>query len=177
MVFTRTKIKDRISYILANGGELKFSKIEAETMHYNLSAVDSELPELMSKLLLNYYLHRHNYLSSNLRDLHFSGAYPLSKIVDEDSHRIKLKRFLVAVLLGLFSGKKWDGTFSSNGTIVVKTDGSQVVFHIVKLNVLENYLIDDIKFDTPSTSRHRFASVYKERDGKFYFKLNLQLRF
>ena len=174
---TRTKIKDRISYILANGGELKFSKIEAETMHYNLSAVDSELPELMSKLLLNYYLHRHNYLSSNLRDLHFSGAYPLSKIVDEDSHRIKLKRFLVAVLLGLFSGKKWDGTFSSNGTIVVKTDGSQVVFHIVKLNVLENYLIDDIKFDTPSTSRHRFASVYKERDGKFYFKLNLQLRF
>ena len=38
-------------------------------------------------------------------------------------------------------------------------------------------LIDDIKFDTPSTTRHRFASVYKEREGKFYIKLNLQLRF
>ena len=48
--------------------------------------------------------------------------------------------------------------------------------HIIKLDVLEDYLFNIIKFDTPSTTRHRFGSVFKERDGKFFFKLNMQLR-
>ena len=61
--------------------------------------------------------------------------------------------------------------------IIVKIDGSQVVFHITKLELLENFLFRNIKFDTPSTKRHRFAEVYKETNGKYYIKLNLQLRF
>ncbi|MGY0426708.1 MAG: HpaII family restriction endonuclease [Polaribacter sp.] len=34
-----------------------------------------------------------------------------------------------------------------------------------------------MKLDTPSTTRHRFGKIYKEKNGKLYFKLNLQLRF
>ena len=94
-----------------------------------------------------------------------------------NGYQIKVKRFLVAILLGMFAGKKWDGKYTANGSIVVKQSGSQLAFHIVKLDVLENYLFKTIKFDTPSTTRHRFASVYKERDGKFYVKLNIQLRY
>lgn len=174
---TRTKIKDRISNIISKGGSLEFSSIEAETMQYNLSVLDRDLPFIVSKMLLNFYLNRRNKLSDNLENLYKSPEYNMHDLIDFQGSTIKVKRLLLAILLGLFSGKKWDGKFLANGTIVVKEDGSQVAFHITKKDLLEDYLFNIIKFDTPSTTRHRFASVYKERDGKFYFKLNLQLRF
>lgn len=117
------------------------------------------------------------YKDDNLTKLVSNNAELHSSMIGLDGYQIKLKRFLVAILLGMFTGKKWDGKFTANGSIVVKQSGSQVAFHIAKLDVLENYLLKTIKFDTPSTTRHRFASVYKERDEKFYFKLNLQLRY
>ena len=84
---------------------------------------------------------------------------------------------LVSILLGFFAGKKWDGSYVSNGTIVVKETGEQVGFHIIDKSSLENYLFENIKFDTPSTTRHRYGKLILESDGKIYFKLNMQLRF
>ena len=40
----------------------------------------------------------------------------------------------------------------------------------------EKYLLDNTKLERGSTSRHGFASLYKE-DGKIYMNLNLQVRF
>ena len=54
------------------------------------------------------------------------------------------KRLLVAILLGFFAGKKWDGNYISNGTIVVKETGEQVGFHIIDKASLENYLFENI---------------------------------
>jgi len=93
------------------------------------------------------------------------------------SLQVKVKRLLVAILLGFFAGKKWDGNYVSNGTIVVKETGDLVGFHIIDKASLEDYLFENIKFDTPSTTRHRFGSLILENDGKVYFKLNMQLRF
>jgi DNA (cytosine-5)-methyltransferase 1 len=174
---SKAKIKDRLSFILLQGGTLNFVRVEAESMNYNLAVLDAELPELISMLLINYYFNRYNSISENLANLHLLNNFKNKSIVDEKGHIIKIKRLLIAALLGFFTGTNWDGKFTSNGTIVVNSDGSQVAFHITKADVLENYLFDTIKFDTPSTTRHRFASVYKERNGKFYIKLNLQLRF
>ena len=174
---TKTKISDRINRIYNLGCHLDFQKVEAETMQYNLMVLDNEMPELMANLILNFYKNRQNSLKNNLEGIYKNESNESSFSLDYSGYEIKIKRFLVAILLGMFSGKKWDGNFTSNGTIVVKTDGSQVVFHIIKLNILENFLFENIKFDTPSSTRHRFAMAYKEADGKFYFKLNLQLRF
>ncbi|MBE6786434.1 MAG: HpaII family restriction endonuclease, partial [Ruminococcaceae bacterium] len=38
------------------------------------------------------------------------------------------------------------------------------------------YLVNNTKFETASTSRHQFGDIYKE-NGKYYIKLNLQVRF
>jgi DNA (cytosine-5)-methyltransferase 1 len=135
------------------------------------------MPLLISKMLINFYLNRVSAVNENLQSLVKDDEVLNGSKIGLDGYQIKVKRFLVAILLGMFTGKKWDGKFTANGSIVVKQSGSQVAFHIVKLAVLESYLLNNIKFDTPSTTRHRFASVYKERDGKFYFKLNLQLRY
>ena len=49
-------------------------------------------------------------------------------------------------------------------------------YHLFNRNEFENYLVKNTKFETASTSRHQFGSIYKE-NGKYYLKLNLQIRF
>lgn len=171
---TRTKLKDRIKKIYNLGGCLKFSKIETHSMQYNLSMVDSLIPEIMSAMLLEFYLNRTSEVKSNLEAI-FNNGYHFN--TDLPSLEVKLKRLLISILLGFFAGKKWDGNYIANGIIVVKEDGEQVGFHITDKRSLENYLFENIKFDTPSTTRHRYGSLILENDGKVYFKLNMQLRF
>jgi DNA (cytosine-5)-methyltransferase 1 len=171
---TRTKLKDRIEKIHTLGGTFKFSKIETESMEYNLSMVDSLIPEIVSNMLLEFYLKRTNVISANLENV-FNNVNTFGS--DLISLQVKVKRLLVAILLGFFAGKKWDGNYISNGTIVVKETGEQVGFHIIDKTSLENYLFENIKFDTPSTTRHRFGMLILENNGKVYFKLNMQLRF
>ena len=176
-ITTNSKIKDRLQAIYEMGFELEFKRIEADTMQYNLQVLDKELPSLLSKMLLQYYEKRTNNLEGNLKEIYLSKTEMKHGFLDLLGYQIKIKRFIIAVLLGMFSGKKWNGDFLSNGTIVVKSDGSQIAFHIIKKDILEKFLFTNVKFDTPSTTRHRFGSVYKERDGKFYIKLNMQIRF
>ncbi|MDQ6976017.1 MAG: HpaII family restriction endonuclease [Mariprofundaceae bacterium] len=171
---TRTKLKDRIEKIHSLGGDFKFSKIETESMEYNLSMVDSLIPKIISTMLLEFYLNRTNAISDNLENV-FNNINTFD--TDLITLKVKVKRLLIAILLGFFAGKKWDGGYVSNGVIVVKETGEQVGFHIIDKKSLENYLFENIKFDTPSTSRHRFGNLILENDGKIYFKLNMQLRF
>ena len=42
-------------------------------------------------------------------------------------------------------------------------------------DILRDYLLENTKLDTPSSSRHRFGNIYKE-NGRYFIKLNLQIR-
>jgi len=42
--------------------------------------------------------------------------------------------------------------------------------------MVDKYLIDNIKLETPSSTRYKMFEIYKE-NNKYYFKLNLQVRF
>jgi DNA (cytosine-5)-methyltransferase 1 len=171
---TKTNLKDRIGKIHSLGGRFKFDRIETESMAYNLSMVDSLIPKIVSTMLLEFYLNRTNVISTNLKNV-FNNTNSFG--TDLISLQIKVKRLLVSILLGFFAGKKWDGRYISNGMIVVKETGEQVAFHVIDKDSLENYLFETIKFDTPSTTRHRYGSLISENNGKIYFKLNMQLRF
>ncbi|AFZ46426.1 DNA-cytosine methyltransferase [Cyanobacterium stanieri PCC 7202] len=170
------KLKDRINKIINLGGIFSFYKIEKETMAYNLRIIDSMMPNLLAEMLLEFFVHRNNLISENLLTI-YQKQLAQTMIDDLPSLTIKLKRFLVGVLLGFFAETKWDGKYSSNGTIVVKENGEQLAFHIIDIVSLEDYLFENIVFDTPSTTRHRYGKLILENDGCLYFKLNLQLRF
>ena len=43
-------------------------------------------------------------------------------------------------------------------------------------SIVDRYLIDNIKLDSPSSTRYKMFEVYKE-DDRYFFKLNLQIRF
>lgn len=171
---TRTKLKDRISAIYENGGCFVFDRVEQTTMAYNLDLVDSCMPKLISLMLLEFHHNRTVKISDNLNNVFAQYAHLFS--TDLTGLQIKIKKLLVAVLLGFFAGSKWNGKYLAQGTIVVKQDGEQVAYHITDLESLENYLYQNIRFDTPSTTRHRYGSLFME-NNQLYFKLNLQLRF
>ena len=169
---TSTKLKDRLKMIEELGGTLEYVGAEKESMEFNLKMVDSEMPKVVGDMLICFYKERVSSLKEISKKIVKTGNKDEIKLLEN-----KLKKFLIDILLGFFAGSKWDGTYESNGTIVMKNNGDCLGFHIIELDNLKNYLFNHIKLDTPSTTRHRFGKVYIEKNGELFFKLNLQLRF
>lgn len=135
------------------------------------------MPEIMSAMLYEYFINRSSRLNKNISKIHARGV--LNKKINYgelDDLIKKVKRLLVATLLGFFPSEKWDGKYKIKGLIVVKKSGRQVAFHMLDMRLLEDYLFKKIRFDTSSTKRHRYGSLFVEK-GELFFKLNLQLRF
>jgi len=175
---TRTKLKDRINRIEELGGKFSYKGAEKETMNYNLKMVDSIMPQIIGYILLAFYKERISSLSKIIDHIHADKKINRKlKYGDKLSLTVKIKKLLVDILLGFFAGTKWNGEYESNGAIVMKNTGDCVGFHIINIENLKQYLFDYIKMDTPSSTRHRFGKIYKEKNGKLYFKLNMQLRF
>jgi DNA (cytosine-5)-methyltransferase 1 len=170
---TATKLKDRIQKIEELGGSFSYVGAEKDTMEFNLKMVDGDMPNIVGKMLLYFYKDR----ISSLTEITKKIAAETAGIDNEILLTNKIKRLLIDILLGFFSGTKWDGVHAANGMIVMKKNGDHVGFHIIELETLKNYLFDNVKMETPSSSRHRFGKLFLEKDGNLYFKLNFQLRF
>lgn len=92
-------------------------------------------------------------------------------------YRHKFKKFLTAVALGMEPAIIWDGIYeASGGYIIVTKQWDILAYHIYNRNYFEEYLLNNIKYETASTSRHGFGEVYSE-GGEDFIKLNLQIRF
>ncbi len=44
------------------------------------------------------------------------------------------------------------------------------------MEIVDKYLIDNIRLDSPSSTRYKMFEIYK-KNNRYYFKLNLQVRF
>lgn len=164
---TRSKIKDRIAKIIALGGSFQFAGCENKTYESNLRKTDSAMPEILAGALLSFFKKE----SSNL----LSEYTPQDIHVNAGEVHCRLRDFVKYTVFGIFPNTVWDGEMSANGAILVKKDGSLVFYHTNHEKVLKDYFYQHCFFDTPSSTRHRFGSLYKE-GKKIYFKLNLQLR-
>jgi len=175
---TRTKLTDRIKAIEQSGGVFEYIAPEKKTLEYNLKMVDLAMPQIIGSILLAFYKNRISSISQIVDYIHEQTNLKESiKYEDKNWLIHKVKQLLVDILLGFFPGSEWNGTYDANGTIVVKETGNQVAFHIIELESLKSYLFQNIRLDTPSTTRHRYGKLIIENDKKLYFKLNLQLRF
>ena len=98
----------------------------------------------------------------------------------ENEHKFyeyKIKRFLTDVALGMMPSKVWTGQYdATGGYLIVKENGDVLCYHIYNRNEFEDYLLNNTKLDTASSSRHGFGEIY-EANGDLYFNLNLQIRF
>ena len=79
--------------------------------------------------------------------------------------------------MGFKAGTLWSGYPQDfGGMLLVKRDGNVLFYYLYNMKKFEEYLFNNLRFETPSASRHEFGQVY-ELNNHYFLKLNLQLRF
>lgn len=176
--------------------EIVFQKVQSRCLSQNLRTIDGDLPSLIAQLLLIRYLENETTIARCTEIL--TQQNPLD--FDTENHgavyEYKIKRFLQDCALGMVPEKPWLGVYdATGGQIIVKEDGQVVCYHIYEQNRFLNYLFYSTKFEGASTSEDEnnpghprekvagktlkpfFYGWLYEEDEKYYFKINLQVRF
>lgn len=171
---TRTKIKDRMERIFNEAASVKFVKVNSEVFSNNLMLIDSRLHEIIAAALMHHYKDGLNTCLDVVKALEESN--PLN-FPAPGYYKYKFKELLCCAALGMTPATVWDGRDEANGGYIVVTSAGKVLaYHIYNRDFFKEYLMNNTKYERASTSRHGYASIYKE-DGKTYLKLNLQIRF
>jgi len=174
---SRSKIMDRINSVLESKGKFHFVKTENQIFSNNLILIDSKLPEILSQVVYEFYSSKNSSVSDLVENTNSINPLNFDISNEHKFYEYKIKRFLTDVALGMMPSKVWTGQYdATGGYLIVKENGDVLCYHIYNKNEFENYLFNNTKLETASSTRHDFGKIYKE-DGKLYFKLNLQIRF
>lgn len=177
LIDSRSKIKDRIEKIKEFSGEFEFVRTEKSIFGNNLTLIDSALTEIISEILLLYYTSNLSRTKNLLNVITLKNPLGYNNETGHPFYEYKIKRFLTDVALGMMPSEVWTGELdATGGSLIVRSDGEIICYHIYNRNEYEDYLLNNTKLETASSSRHDFGTIYKE-NGILYFKLNLQIRF
>ncbi len=174
---TTSKIKDRINEIYRLGGVFKFINTENHIFGNNLLLIDSLLPQIIAETLMVFFTTSYSKCVDLINKVSELNPLKFDLTYNHPYYNYKFKRFITDVALGMMPSKVWEGHLdATGGYLVIKDDGDILCYHIYNRNEFEDYLFFNTKFETASSTRHEFGTVYKEKDI-LYFKLNLQIRF
>ncbi len=167
-------IKGRAAEIENCGGSLEFNSMDNETFKDNLVLIDSFMDRIIAETLLYYYRDGLIECKDMVKRLEEENPLNYGNI---NAYSYKFKKFLTSVALGMKPATKWDGMDEANGGYIIATkEGNVLAYHIYNRNYFEEYLLNNTKYETASTSRHGFGDIYIE-DGEMFMKFNLQVRF
>ncbi|MGL6120721.1 MAG: HpaII family restriction endonuclease [Fusobacteriaceae bacterium] len=175
---TRTKLKDRYQKLIEFGAKIYFDKIKSPIFRENMRVIDSDLDKILAKiLLLSYECDEKNLkiLLEKLTECNF-----LESLNPKIFYKDKLSRFLESVTLGMVPGTLCDFNFlfSMGGIIIVLENGElNLLDKIYYQQDLREYLIDNLKLESPSSSRYNMLEILKDENNRAFFNLNLQVRF
>lgn len=176
-ISTKSKLRDRLNKIEENGCKLKFCGLENENFNANLQMIDSLFPLIISEYLLQYYSGNGSLICELTQKIQKINPCNFNTSLQHAFYEHKMKNFLVDVALGMTSATPWNGNFqATGGYIVVREDGEALCYHIYNQNEFREYLFNNTRLETPSSSRYEFGEIYEE-NNKNYIKLNLQVRF
>jgi type II restriction enzyme len=174
---TSSKIKDRIEWIEASSGRLKFLKTESPVFGNNLTLIDSALPTILSEIVYLFFTSGFSKMRDLVDELTKRNPIGYDQNLNHPFYKYKVKRFLTDIALGMMPSKVWTGELdATGGYLVVKEDGEVLCYHIYNRNEFEDYLLNNTKLETASSTRHDFGTIHRE-NNKLFFKLNLQIRF
>ena len=173
LINSRSKIIDRINAINSIGS-ISFDRCNNEVFDENLQLIDSRMPEFIGKMLLISYS---TGVSSCLDVLKIMAENDVMNYRRNHFYNYKFKQLLTSVALGMVPSKEWSGHDEANGGyIIVTRDGDVIAYYLYNRDQFAEYLLKSTKLERGSTSRHKFASLYKD-NGQMYIKLNLAIRF
>lgn len=177
-ISSKSKIRDRILAIEQSGASLHFSDIPHNVFRKNIRKNDSLMPLILSEYLYAFYTGQGRTI------VELTNIVANSQVIqginlgfDYDDIKFKIKQLLLNTALGMVPATKWDGFLKADGGyLVVKDDGDILCYHIYNIAQFSEYLFNQTKLETPSSSKHGFGQLYEE-NGQMFFKLNLQIRF
>lgn len=191
--YTDKKITQRITRLENEyKANIVFQKTQSNTLHQNLRMIDGVLPSIIAELLLTRY---RNGVSSVKECVELLTQHnPMDVDIQRYSrfYEYKVKRFLQDVAMGMTPETVWTGIYdATGGQIIVKENGDIVCYHIYEQNRFTDFLLRSTRFEQPATSEDannpghsesnarkpfKYGWVYEE-NGKYYIKINLQIRF
>ena len=169
--FEHGKHKQNLNKLYDSGFHLEYRSLVSAQFYKNLTLLDMKFPEYLAEVLL------HSYLTGN-----DSFGEVVENIFPENNSSsrqpvFKLKEFLGAIAMGLRPTNLWDGdTTRFSGILVVKMNGEVIFYYLYNRKSFEAHLFRNVYFERPSTSRHKYGEIY-ETNGRFFIRLNLQIRF
>ena len=170
-VFRHGKHTQNLQALYAAGYRLEFYCMKSDTFQNSLTLIDMLFPQHLAKILLESYLSGEDDFERVV-----SACFPEDQISSRQP-LFKIKEFLGAIAMGLRPSKIWDGDNSRfSGIIVVKPDGDLVFYYLDTRKNFEQYLFKNVAFERPSTTRHKYGSIFSE-NGENFLSLNLQIRF
>ena len=171
-----SKLRDRLT-LIQDYGNLKYVGMANEVFESNLKMVDTQFPIIISELLKLYYSGEGSNIKELIAKLQEINPCKLNTALAQKFYEHKIKTFLTDIALGMTPATAWSGNFqATGGYIIVKESGEVLCYHIYNHNEFQDYLFKNTKFDTPSSTRHDFGSIYS-KDGRTLFNLNIQIRF
>lgn len=172
----------RMDFLKAHGIDVVFNKPAKDMSRQNLIRCGGlETPAIVAEMLKFYYYNnsaKDTAVENAIK--HLAATDPVQYGFGElyDTYRLKIANLLYCMFTGLRFSKPWNGKSDvSGGYIVVKRDGDVVAFHSCIADEFKDFLIDKLRFEAPSCSRHDYMSIYKKENGKYYIKFALQFRF
>lgn len=147
--------------------KITYKNCASDVFKSNLKKVDPKMDEFLAQILLSYYSGRQSKLS-DLIESNFAGD-------EKQNIQSQVKNFLYYVTTGMFPTVEWDGAQQVVGCLIFKPDQALFALHRSDLDNFKNYLYNNSKLDTASTSRHDFGKIEILND-KAQVKLNLQIR-
>lgn len=188
-----SKLTYRLEKLSEYNCKIEYSNIQSRQLWKNLKMVDGDLPQILSYALYYRYLYCESsvFNVTSLLETHDPLNFYNGEVSTQKLYENKIKRFLSEVAMGMTSETPWLGEYDSfGGVIIVKKDGDIVCFHIYDFNLFRNYLLNNTRFEQPSTGedenipgtprsigkKYYFGWLY-ELDKELYIKLNLQIRF
>lgn len=161
-----------IQKIYENDSKCKYISVANDTFETNLQMIDFMLPEILAEIFVHGYLVANKNL--NLAIESYLKYYPAQ---NEKLIKYKITELLVASALGMVPMTPWLGMEEANGGyIIVKNNSDVLCYHLYERNELKEYLYNNTRFETASTSRYNTGKIYQEDDRQF-IDLALQIRF
>lgn len=198
-----SKITKRLKELEDLGYEIVFQKVQSETFQLNLELVDSNLPRILSYMLLYKYMYNMSKTMDLLGLIEEKNPLKYNYKHNHPFYRYKVKGLLYDYALGMTPEKPWTGDYAATGgIIIVKDDGEALCYRVYDKNIFQNYLLENTRFEQASTGEdddnpghprvnadeseddaengksktYYFGWLYEE-NNELFIKLNLQVRF
>lgn len=170
------KIKNRFKKIEERGFAIKFDRFYSEMLEANLRIIDSKMPEILSELVFYYYSGNGSRICELIKMIKNKNPLNITPSYGSNFYEIKIKSFLMAVALGMNPHEKWNGNFDSSvGYRILKENGESINFNIYREDELQDYLLNNTRFDSSNNNNKMYSMIYKEGEDSF-LSLNFQIK-